>query len=539
MLNKENLRPGIHKLIVYIFLVAMTLAVYWQVNHYDFIRSIDDDVYVIKNSHIQSGITLDSLYWAFSTTHAEFWHPLTWLSLMFDYELYNLNAGGYHLTNVILHILGSLLLFWLFNRMTGSVWRSAFVAGFFALHPLQVESVAWITHRKDVLSGFFWMLTLCFYVYYTEKPMIKRYLLVLGSFICALMSKPMAVTLPIIMILLDYWPLGRFHSKRENLFFWQLREKFLFFILFATFFVITLFAHYKPSLKLVDAPLSSRMMNAIVAFVAYLEKTFWPYDLTISYPFPAHIPISQILLASLVIIFVTVFFIVMVKRLPYLFFGWLWYAITILPVIGIIQKVILRAMAEHYMYLPSIGIAIMLAWGIPLLFPGENIRKKILFPAGIATLILLAILTWNQCGYWKNDIVLYQHTIQTIKDEAYAHHLRGITYGKLGQYPLAIEEFDKALRLKPYYIKAYYNRGLAYAKLGQHQRAIENFNQAINMMPDYDKAYHKRGNSYFELCQYHLAIEDYREAIRIKPNDEEVHRSLMLALEKQQQQKKR
>jgi hypothetical protein len=347
------------------------------------------------------------------------------------------------------------------------------------------------------------------------------------------MSKPMVVTLPIIMILLDYWPLGRFHSKREKLFFWQLREKVLFFILSATFSVITLYAQYKPSIKLVDAPLSSRMMNAIVAFVAYLKKTFWPYDLTISYPFPAHIPVLQILIASLIIIFVTAFVIVMVKRLPYLFVGWLWFVITILPVIGIIQKVILRAMAEHYMYLPSIGIAIMLAWGVPLLFPGENLRKKILFPTGITTLVLLAILTWNQCGYWKNDIVLYQHTIQTIKDEAYAHHIRGITYGKLGQYQLAIEEFDKALHLKPYYVKAYYNRGLAYAKLGQHQRAVEDYSQAIKIMPDYAKAYHERGNSYFELSQYHLAIEDYREAIRIKPDDEEVHRLLILALEKQ------
>lgn len=534
MLNKINIRPDIRKLIVYIFLVVTTLAVYWQVNHYDFIRSIDDDVYVIKNSHIQSGITLDSFYWAFSTTHAEFWHPLTWLSLMFDYQMYRLNAGGYHLTNVILHLLGSLLLFWLFNRMTGSVWRSAFVAGFFALHPLQVESVAWITHRKDVLSGFFWMLTLCFYVYYTEKPMIKRYLLVLGSFLCALMSKPMVVTLPIIMILLDYWPLRRFQSKKEKMIFWQLREKIPFFILSAIFSVITLYAQYKPFMKLIDVPLSSRIANAIVSFVAYLEKTFWPYDLTISYPFPAQIPVPQILLASLLIILVSVFIIVLVKRLPYLFVGWLWFVITILPVIGIIQKVILRAMAEHYMYLPSIGIAIMLAWGIPLLFPGENLRKKILFPAGLATLVLLAILTWKQCGYWKNDIVLYNHTIQTIKDEAYAHHIRGLTHGKLGQYQLAIEEFDKALLLKPYYIKAYYNRGLAYAKLGQHQRAIENFSQAIGMMPDYDKAYHERGNSYFALGQYQPAIKDYSEALRIKPDNEEARSSLTLTLKKEQ-----
>ncbi|MFZ2398595.1 MAG: glycosyltransferase family 39 protein [Smithella sp.] len=201
-----------------------TLAVFWQVNQYDFIN-IDDEVYVTENLHVRSGITLDGLRWAFSTTYAEFWHPLTWLSLMLDYQLYGLNAGGYHLTNLILHILSTLLLFWLFNRMTGMIWRSAFVAALFALHPLHVESVAWIAERKDVLSAFFFMLTLCLYVYYTEKPDIKKYLLVLFSFTCGLMSKSIVVTLPVILILLDYWPLNRFESKKNNLILWQLKEK--------------------------------------------------------------------------------------------------------------------------------------------------------------------------------------------------------------------------------------------------------------------------------------------------------------------------
>ena len=213
MLNKLNINPRKQKLIVYIALTVVTLAVFWQVNQYDFIN-FDDPVYVTENSHIQSGITLDGFRWAFSTTYADLWHPLTWLSLMFDYQLHGLNAGGYHLTNLILHILSTLLLFWLFNRMTGAIWRSAFVAAFFALHPLHVESVAWIAERKDVLSAFFWMLTLCLYVYYTEKPVIKRYLPVVFSFVLALMSKPMVVTLPVIMILLDYWPLNRFESRK-------------------------------------------------------------------------------------------------------------------------------------------------------------------------------------------------------------------------------------------------------------------------------------------------------------------------------------
>ena len=220
MLNKPLIDPKKQILIVYIVLMLATLAVFWQVNQYGFIN-LDDPIYVTENSHIQSGFTLEGIRWAFSTTYAEFWHPLTWLSLMLDYKLYGLNAGGYHLTNLILHILSTLLLFWLFNRMTGMIWRSAFIAAFFALHPLHVESVAYISERKDVLSIFFWMLTLCLYIYYTEKPVIKRYLLVLFCFVCGLMSKAMVVTLPVVMILLitgrwdDCSPQNRNHQQQK------------------------------------------------------------------------------------------------------------------------------------------------------------------------------------------------------------------------------------------------------------------------------------------------------------------------------------
>jgi len=228
MLNKINISSKERILIVYIVLAIVTLAVYWQVNQYSFV--FDDTDYVTENSHVKSGITLEGFRWAFSTATQRLWNPLICLSLMFDYQLFCLNAGGYHMTNLILHILSTLLLLWLFNRMTGAIWKSAFVAALFAIHPLHVESVAWISERKDVLSAFFWMLTLCLYVYYTEKPIIRRYYLVLFSFVCALMSKSMVVTLPVIMILLDYWPLGRFKSKKGSLLLWQLREKTPFFV---------------------------------------------------------------------------------------------------------------------------------------------------------------------------------------------------------------------------------------------------------------------------------------------------------------------
>jgi protein O-mannosyl-transferase len=561
MLNKIKISPDRQKLIVFIVLTLATLTVFWQVNHYDFVN-FDDNMYITKNSHILSGLTPEGVRWAFSTISIKqtgLWNPLVWLSFLFDYQLHGLNAGGYHLTNLILHVLSVLLLFWLFNRMTGAIWKSAFVAALFALHPLHVESVAWIAERKDVLSAFFWMLTLCLYVYYTEKPVIKRYLLVLFCFACALMSKPMVITLPVVMILLDYWPLGRLQSqkiltttdiapvaakkgKQKNksekeslkknisppsvrtlsdsrivgiIPLWQLREKIPFFILSAVMVIITLYAPNEPAVK--HFPLSSRVANALVAFVTYLEKTFWPHDMTVFYPFPNQIPAGEVLFASLLILVISAAVIAVVKRLPYLFVGWLWYAITILPVIGIIH-ISTYAMADRYHYLPSIGIGIMMAWGIPLLFPREDMRKKILFPSGIAVLAMLSVLAWQQCGYWKNSIALFNHALQITKDNYVAHSSLGVVLFAEGKTEEAIDHYNKAIHITPDYFLPYSNRGIAYVKLGQYQRAIEDCSQAIRLKPDYVEAYNSRGTAYARLVQYQLAIEDYNEAIRLKPD---------------------
>ena len=321
MLNKTNINLDKKKLIVYIVLIVITFAVFWQVNQYDF--AFDDDVYVTQNSSIKSGITLNGLSWVFSTRYFYLWTPLVWLSFIINYQLYGLNAGGYHLTNLILHVLSTLLLFWLFNRMTKEIWKSAFIAALFAIHPLHVESVAWISERKDVLSAFFWMMTLCLYVYYTENPTIKRYLPVLFGFICALMSKPMVVTLPVIMILLDYWPLKRFQSKKGNFILWQLQEKLLFFILSTIIVIITFYPQQDTSLNTLyssnfqdEIPLIFRMANAPIASVTYLVKTFFPYDMTIYYPFSAPIQAWQVIITSLLIIVITTIATIRMKRYP-------------------------------------------------------------------------------------------------------------------------------------------------------------------------------------------------------------------------------
>ncbi len=568
MLNKINISPDRQKLIVYIVLTVVTLAVFWQVNQYDFIN-YDDNAYVTKNSVIQSGITLDGFRWAFSTKYYGLWNPLIWLSLMFDYQLHGLNAGGYHLTNLILHVMSSLLLFWLFNRMTGAIWRSAFVAALFALHPLHVESVAWIAERKDVLSAFFWMLTLCLYVYYTERPVISRYLLVFLSFACALMSKPMVITLPVVMILLDYWPLNRLQfreivktipeaipvstdkGKKKNKFkkealkknisppddrklsetkiagiipIWQLKEKTPFFILSAILVIITLYIPENTDMPNIpyskQFPFISRLANAPVAFVTYLEKTFWPHDMSVFYPFSEQIPLWQVLGASLLILVITTFVIIMIKRLPYLFAGWMWFSITIAPVIGIIQVSTAApyAMADRYYYLPSIGLAVMLAWGIPALIQSEAIRKKVLFPAGIIFLALLSFISWNQCGYWKDNIELWNHTLKVTDYNWFAHYNRGVAYRDLGNYEQEIEDYDRAIEIRPGYAKAYINRGNAYVNLGNDKQAIEDYNEAIRLKVDSEKTYYDRGTLYGKHGQYQLAIEDFNKAIGMNPN---------------------
>jgi len=522
MFNKINICRPWQKFIVYIVLILVTLAVYWQVNQYDFVIN-DDPVYVTENIHVQYGITLDEFRWAMSTVYFDGWHPMLWLYYMLDHQIHGLNAGRFHLTNLILHIMSTLLLFWLFHRMTGTIWRSAFVSAFFALHPLHVESVAFISERKDVLSAFFWMLTLCFYVYYTEKPVIRRYILILVAFMLALMSKLMVVTLPVIMILLDCWPLKRFELKKTGFILWQLREKAPFFILVAVVSIFHLYISSKPDYFPIQQfqtyiTFSYRIVNVPIAFIKYIGKTFWPYDLAVFYPFSWQIPFWQVLEATLLIAVISVAVVVMIKRFPYLFVGWLWYSITILPVIGLIY-ISTYEMTDRYHYLPSIGIAVMLAWGIPSLIKNQEIYKKILFFAGISFLAIMAALTWHQCSYWKNSITLWGHCLQVTKHNTLAHNYLAHAFFEKGKLQEAIDQYTKTIRIKSDYFDtmyAYGSRGAAYAALNQNQLAVKDFNMAILLKPNYADFYIYRGVSHAKLGQYQQAIDDYNMAIRLK-----------------------
>ena len=571
MLNKLNISSPKQILIVYILLIVTTLAVFLQVNQYEFIN-LDDPVYVTDNKNIQSGITSNAVRWAFSTTYAQFWHPLTWLSLMVDYQFHGLNAGGYHLTNLILHLMSAVLLFWLFNRMTGAIWRSAFVAALFALHPLHVESVAWIAERKDVLSAFFWMLTLCLYVYYTEKPVTRRYLLVLLCFACGLMSKSMIITLPIVLILLDYWPLGRLQKQKirinmmdkvpistnsgrkktktkkealkKNIYLptnqklseakiagiiplWQVREKIPLFILSAIFTIITLYAQYKPFFK--GFSLGSRIANAPVSFVTYLEKTFWPHDLAVFYPFSDQLPAWQVLGAALLVIAISATVIITVKRLPFLFVGWLWYAITLLPVIGIVQ-VGKHAMADRYTYLPLIGISIMLAWGIPLLIKREETQNMVLFSAGVVSLAILTFLTWQQCGYWKNSTTLFSHALQVTENNYLAHTNLGVALVEDGKTQEAISHYRAALQIKPADDNTHYNLANALKKQGAIDEAIVHYRETVKWNPNYSKAHNNLGVFLDARGLSDEAIFHYRWASQIEPANPGFHFNLGMAL---------
>jgi tetratricopeptide (TPR) repeat protein len=429
---------------------------------------------------------------------------------MIDYQIHGPNAGGYHLTNLILHIISTLLLFWLFQRMTSEIWKSAMVAGLFALHPIHVESVAWIAERKDVLSVFFGILTLCFYVHYTEKRGIKRYLLVLLCFVCALMSKPMLVTLPVIMILLDYWPLRRFDLNNNHFIRWQFKEKTPFFILSIIFSVITFYAQFNPYGN--HYPPFLRIENAIVSFMVYPLRLLWPYDLTIHYPLLRQIPLWQVSGAFFLIIIISYVVIKSVKHLPCLLVGWLWYIITVLPVLGIVKQIGDFARADRFTYLPSIGLTIMLVWGSSSLLSKATIRNKILFPAGITILLMMATLSWKQCGYWKNSVVLFNHALSVTKNNSLAHNDLGLALYEKGKIEEAIVHYNEALRITPRYPFAYNNRGVAYAKLGQYQKALDDFNRSISLKPDYASAFNNRAMVYYYLGNPEGYCQDARKA---------------------------
>nr|NIQ74795.1 tetratricopeptide repeat protein [Gammaproteobacteria bacterium]NIQ90679.1 tetratricopeptide repeat protein [Deltaproteobacteria bacterium] len=451
-------------LIICLVLILATSAVYWQVTGHDFV-DLDDNVYVYENSHVQDGVTLDSIIWAFTTTSIAYWHPMTWLSLMVDHELYGLNSSGYHLTNLLVHTISTLLLFLVLKRMTGAPWRSAFVAALFALHPLNVESVAWVAERKNVLSTFFWMLTIWGYARYVERPGINRYLLVLLVFGLGLMAKPMLVTLPCVLLLLDYWPLGRFQlgqfgkEAKEQLptfenqtSHWSQPSRLV--LEKVPFLVLSVVSIYLSSLSVkrlgivitTDAvPMSLRVANALVSYVGYIGKMIWPANLAVFYPPPEIVPGWQVAAAGLLLVFVSILVIRAVRLRPYLAVGWLWYLGTLAPVIGLVRAGLWPHMADRFAYVPLIGLFIMISWGVPEVVARWHYRKIGLATTGAALLSVLMVTTWLQVRYWKNGTRLFEHTLDVTSNNYVAHYTLGNALDRKGRTDDAIKHYQEAL----------------------------------------------------------------------------------------------
>lgn len=511
--------------LIILFLMIASLAAFGRIAGNDFIN-FDDPRYITENSNIQAGMHYENIRWAFASFVESHWIPLTLMSHMLDWTLFGANASGHHIVSMLLHMGAVIFLFLFLNRTTNNIWPAAFAAALFALHPLRVESVVWASERKDVLSMFFGMASLYAYALYAEKSKRSRYFLCLILFALSLMAKSMLVTLPFVFLLLDYWPLGRWQTEiisplknRFQMIRRLLWEKVPFFVLTILSSMMTLRAQYgESSLHL---PFTTHVFNAIISYVAYLKKFFLPVDLVLLYPFKYFFPIWQILASCVILIVITIFVIYYIKKFPFLFVGWFWYLGTLIPVIGLMP--ISLPFAEHYTYLPSVGISIMLAWGIPSLIKNETIRKTILFPAGIILLAILSVLTWQQCGHWKNSITLFSHTLRVTKDNYIAHNHLGNALFEKGKFNEAIDHYSEAIRIFPSYAEAYYNRGLVYAALGQYLQTIEDNNKAVGLKKNYAEAYHNRGVAYSRLGQHQSALEDFNKAIRFKPDYAEAY----------------
>ena len=521
--QQKNLIP----ILICLVLTILTVITFWSLKDCGFIN-FDDDIYVYKNAYVQSGLNWNSIGQAVSFSSeilekSANWHPLTWLLLMLDYQIFGLHPQGFHLINLLFHVMNTILLFLVLHRMTKTLWPSAFVAALFAIHPLHVESVAWIAESKDVLSTFFWMLTLGAYSYYVEHPGFRRYVFVLLFFVLGLMAKPMLVTLPFVLLLLDYWPLRRFQKiqpadsgHKWSLIYPLLWEKVPLFILAILSSIVTYVAQGGAVASIKALSLVVRIGNAFVSYIAYIGKMIWPSNLAVFYPHTELFVSWQVLGSIFLLIAITLAVIWRVKRSPYLATGWLWYIGTLVPVIGIVQAGG-QAMADRYTYIPLIGLFIMVAWGVPELLRKWNHRKEILLTSSVLSILCLSIITWTQVGYWQNSITLFDHTLKVTDNNFFIYTNRGVAYNGLGNYRQAIDDCSRAIEINPGYALAYTNRGIAYSNLGNYKQAIEDYGRAIEIKPGYADSYNNRGIAFKSLGSYKQAIEDFNRSIKIRP----------------------
>jgi tetratricopeptide (TPR) repeat protein len=502
-------------------LAAITFAVFGQTLTHDFV-DYDDNEYVYENPMVAGGLSLKGIVWAFTRIHVANWHPLTWLSHMLDCQLYGLHPAGHHLSNVLLHTATVIALFLVLRQMTGALWRSAFVAAVFAIHPLRVESVAWVAERKDILSGLFFMLTIGAYVRYARRPWsLARYGLVVLLFAMGLMCKPMLVTLPVVLLLLDYWPLRRVVSAGR-----LVVEKLPLLALSAASCVLTLLAQNEAMSSTASTPVPLRFANALATSMIYLGQMVWPVGLAVFYPFPHNgLPAWEVALAGTLLAGFSVAAWAERRQQPWLLMGWLWYLVMLLPVVGFIQ-VGGQAHADRYTYLPQIGIYVVVTW----LVAEWRMSRVALGCLMAGVLAVLMVCTWKQTKYWQNSEALWTHCLAGTTDNCTAHLNLGGDLLKEGRVDEAISHYLQALQVNPGYAEAHYNLGNALLKNGRVDEAITHFQEALQIKPNYAEAHNNLGNALLKNGRVDEAITHFQEALQIKSNYAEAHNNLGNAL---------
>ena len=548
-------------LLIYLALFLATFAVYAQVRHFDFVN-YDDPDYTTGNVHVRQGLTAQGLEWALTSRDAANWFPVTWVSHMLDCQFFGLESGWHHLHNVLLHALAAILLCMFLQRATGTRWRSALVAFLFALHPLHVESVAWVAERKDVLSACFWFLTLWAYVRYTERPSWGRYLAVALSLCLGLMAKPMVVTLPFVLLLLDYWPLARLERfpgksalarsepgrrlpvgrvdsgasasgyinpeiavrQQGRKAVW---EKLPLLVLSGAAAAITyLVQEHAGAVKAL--PLETRLANATLSCALYILKTFWPSRLAVFYPYPRYFTFLPLLATGFLLAAVTAGVIVLRRRAPYLLTGWGWFVVTLVPVIGLVQ-VGGQARADRYMYIPMVGLLIMLAWGAVEILKRWQ-AEMLAVPLAAATCLACAALTWIQVGYWRNSETLFRHALAVTENNSVANHnLGSYLMNSPGRLQEAFPYLEAAVRIDPDSVPAHTDLGSALAKSGRLPEAIAQFQEAILLAPDAPIPHNNLGSALTEAGRLPEAIAEFQTALRLDPAYDEARRNLAAA----------
>jgi protein O-mannosyl-transferase len=526
-------------------LLGVTLALFAHACGNGFV-GYDDDDYVVRNPHVQAGPTWEGIRWAFTTVHASNWHPLTWFSLQLDARLYGMRPWGFHLTNVVLHAVNTALLFLVLRFLTGTFWRSVLVALLFGVHPVHVESVAWVAERKDILSTLFWLLTMAAYGHYAARPVLSRYLLVVVSLALGLLAKPMLVTLPCVLLLLDYWPLCRVMKKGSGPFLpgkkgpdpffitrrAALLEKLPLMALAAASCVVTVFAQRegKSVMPLEELPLLDRLANAIVAYVRYLEMAVWPQRLAVFYPHPhGNLPAWQVGGALLLLTAVTLLALRGARRYPYAPVGWLWYLGTLVPVIGLVQ-VGEQALADRYTYVPFIGLFLAAVWGANDLLAAWGVRRAVAGVLAGAVLLLLTVATYQQVRVWHDRQTLWEHALEVTEDNYLAHNHVGIMLTEKGRLDAALAHFQEGVRIHPRSALSHNNLALVLGRQGHEEEALEHFREAVRLNPRYAEAHYNLGIALLGQGKLEEAAEQLAAAVEMDPAYGEAHNNLGIAL---------